>query len=144
VNRLLVTGSREYADASEVARVLDRILYQWGELTLVHGGAMGADQLADWWGQRRANRGVTVEVEVWKANWAVCEGPRCTAVHRKTNRAGQQFCPEAGVRRNALMVGSGIDFAVAFSLGTPGTAHCIREIKRSGIPGVRYPEGQPL
>lgn len=142
MKRLLVTGSRSWEDTAAVARVLDGILTNWGALTVVHGGARGADQLAAAWAAQRAPR---VAAEWWDPEWAVCSGPECTPLHRKVNSRGQEFCPTAGLRRNTAMCHSRIDFAVAFRLGTSsGTAHCIREILRVGIPGTLYPGGTPL
>lgn len=142
MNRLLVTGSRAWTDTATVVQVLDGILDNWGTVTLVHGGARGADRLAAAWAAQRAPR---VAAEWWDPDWSTCSGPECTPRHRKVNSGGQEFCPTAGNRRNTAMCQSRIDFAVAFHLGSSsGTAHCIREIRRLGIPGVRYPEGVVL
>lgn len=142
MKRLLVTGSRSWEDTAAVVRVLDGILTNWGALTVVHGGARGADQIAAAWAARRAP---WVAAECWDPDWAVCGGPECTPQHRKVNSGGQEFCPTAGLRRNTAMCQSRIDFAVAFHMGaSAGTAHCVRQIHRAGIPGVLYPEGMPL
>lgn len=116
MSRILVTGGRDYARRDVVAAALQAAQQQWdddGQLTVVHGAALGADtiaqQLADEWGWA---------TEAWPADW------------KRHGRA-------AGHRRNAAMVATGPDICLAFL--TPGSANkgtrgCGGLARAAGIP----------
>lgn len=107
--RVLVTGSRSWKrdTLTTDGRTLDNILDEaavdaahkgYAGLLLVHGGARGADLIADGWYRNRAHRGWPVDVErhpVSGADWAT-----------RGNRAGYE--------RNAAMVEAGADICLAF------------------------------
>lgn len=108
--RVLVTGSRDWPDPETVFEALDIVdaARLGGEpATLVHGGATGADRIADGWARAH---GWTVEVH--PADWAT---------HKKA----------AGYVRNAQMVQAGADICLAFikdeSRGATMTARLARE-----------------
>jgi hypothetical protein len=115
--RVLVTGSRHWADAGAVEAAL---VAAWHEalqagfdgIVVVHGGCpTGADRLAWEWASR-----VDVPVEVWLADWAA---------HGRA----------AGPRRNAAMVASRPHVVVAFPLGVSrGTRDCIDRAAAAGLP----------
>ena len=55
--RILVTGSREWADTQAILLELRAVAEGESDVTLVHGGARGADQIAARWAE---NLGWTV------------------------------------------------------------------------------------
>lgn len=119
--RILVTGSRTWADADAIAAGLDDAVHFWGPgpVTLVSGACpRGADRLAE---QHAKMRGWTVERH--PANWDL---------HRKA----------AGFIRNQAMADLGATALVAFSIGnSPGTRDMIRRAEKAGIPTVVH-EGE--
>jgi hypothetical protein len=85
----------------------------WPEVTLVHGGARGADSQAG-----QIGREVGLEVEVFEAEW---------------DRYGRS----AGFKRNQAMLDSGVDLVWAF-VDKPledsrGTAHMVRIAREAGV-----------
>jgi hypothetical protein len=61
---VLVSGGRTFDDYATVQRVLDEVI-GWaptGHLTIVNGGAIGADQLSTRWAQERGETWVEVPV----------------------------------------------------------------------------------
>lgn len=112
--RLLVTGSRTWHDEDMIR---DALLAQWAawgkpkNAVLVVGGADGADEIAS---QLWSRAGFPVETHA--ADW---------------DNHGRR----AGMVRNAEMVATGVDCAVAFQYGdTPGTRQCVDLIQRAGVP----------
>ena len=115
--RILVTGSRDWADAASVFRALDQTAAEasYREITIVHGGARGADGFAHIWAIRN---GFTVERH--PANW------------RMSGKA-------AGFLRNQHMINLGADVCLAFPLGVSrGTRDCMRRAEAAGIPIRNY------
>lgn len=119
--RVLVTGSRNWTDRKAIEDELDYLYYDFPfrHLTVVHGGARGADTIAAEWA---AARGSHVTAERHPAEW---------------ERHGKS----AGHRRNAEMVALGADICLAFPIGeSRGTRGCIEMAKKAGIP-VKVIEG---
>lgn len=101
--RILVTGSRDWADPDAVAAATAEAAAGWPPqtVTVVHGGCpTGADAHAD-----AAARAAGHQPEDHPADWS-------------TGRS-------AGPRRNAAMVATGIDVCLAF-IGPCRRAHCTR------------------
>lgn len=130
--RILVTGSRSWDDSQLLA---DTLLDTWHDATqlgydsivVIHGGADGADTLADLWA-----RGNGLEVETHPADWDHC-GPDCPPGHRKTSSRGE-YCPTAGPRRNQRMVAAGADLVLAFPKGrAAGTRDCMRRAQQASL-----------
>ncbi len=112
--RLLVTGSRDWVRGDLVGGVISRL--PPGSI-VVHGGASGADSMAEYVVQRFMKdepvRALTTEVH--RANWS----------------AGKK----AGPLRNSQMVARGADACVAFPLQhSKGTWDCARKALAAGIP----------
>jgi hypothetical protein len=112
--RLLITGDRAWTDESTIAAALED--YDPSDWVVIHGGARGADSLA---GRIAAQRGHMV-IRV-PALWNV-------------------WGNAAGIVRNNVMLDLGPDVVLAFHddlARSRGTAHCVREAQRRGIP-VRH------
>lgn len=116
---LIVCGGRDYDDAACVRRVLNGLAADRGSLPLVlrHGGATGADTLADFWASAR---GVT------------------RAAYPANFYPNGRLDRSAGPRRNAAMLAAGADLVVAFPGGS-GTADMIRRAKAKGVPVIEVP-----
>lgn len=112
VTRILVCGGRTYEDKELVFAVLDELKQRhpsWN--LLIHGGAKGADSLADKWA--RTTNGVQL-IDIYRPQWEL-------------------YGRNAGPRRNELMLRDGCpDLVVAFP-GGRGTAHMVRVAKEAGV-----------
>lgn len=118
--RILVCGGRDYEDYDKVRRTLyglfppavEHDMKTWlppEGTVIIHGGARGADSLADTWAVVN-----WVPVEEYKADW------------KNEGRA-------AGILRNERMLEKGKpDLVVAFP-GGRGTAHMVKIAKAAGI-----------
>lgn len=107
--RVLVGGGRDYADRKKVFDTLDSIRKELGTITIIHGGASGADALALAWAMARGFDSLQ-----FKADW---------------NKHGRA----AGPIRNQQMLDEGHpDLVIAFPGGC-GTADMVRRARASGI-----------
>lgn len=115
VDRILITGSRDWSDVDLLRRVVARMLAVSGpDAVLVHGGCRGVDvDVAALWcaaGRRE---------EVHPAEWGV---------HGRA----------AGPIRNQLMVDLGADMCVALIRdGSRGASHCADAAEQAGIETYR-------
>ena len=114
--RVLVCGGRDYSDRERVWRTLDELLIPDDDMlpvganTLIHGGARGADLLADAWAV--AN---WVDIDMYPADW-------------------KAYGKAAGAIRNQQMLDRGSpDLVVAFP-GGRGTADMVRRARKAGVP----------
>lgn len=108
--RVLVCGGRDYSDWPAVSATLDGVDEESGGIAVVlHGGATGADQLADDWAKQR---GVT---------------------HVRYPAQWDKHGLAAGPIRNARMLTEGKpDLVVAFP-GGRGTRDMVAKAKAAGI-----------
>lgn len=113
--RVLVTGSRTWTDADEIAWALLQVYEEFGPFTLVSGACpQGADRIAEQIVEDWNLSGM--EIERHPADWG---------------RHGKR----AGFVRNQEMCDSGIDFCLAFiHAGSKGASHTARIAKQNGIP----------
>ncbi|MEU7240256.1 DUF2493 domain-containing protein [Streptomyces sparsogenes] len=133
--RVLVTGSRTWTDTDTIHNALvaawtDAVEADYDGITVIHGGAAGADTIADQWA--RAHRSDGVQVKKYDADW---EGPctdTCPPNHRKARRDGTEYCPFAGHRRNQQMVDTAPVVLAFQRAGSTGTADCIRRAEKAG------------
>lgn len=132
--RILVTGSRDWVDKGAIFTALVEAAKQNPDITLVHGGARGADEIAARWAQ---HFGWTVEEH--PANWEDC-GDNCGPEHyRYSYSRPEGYCPRSGYKRNALMVKLGADVCLAFIRnGSNGSGMTARMAEKAGIPTHRY------
>lgn len=142
--RLLVTGSRVWADKALLWRVLDAIHAQHPDMVVVHGECYppeedGArpDKSADWLAHLWClDRGVPDEPH--PADWDAPCRPTCKHGYA-IRRDRTPYCPAVGNYRNQDMVDLGADFCAGFQVGASrGTADCMRRARRAGIPTRRW------
>lgn|ERR1017187_7417848 len=118
--RVLVTGSREWADHNRLWTALNQYPMP---MVVVHGACpSGADAMAGGWARRAAS----------SYGWPVTEEPHKADWHT--------YGKAAGFRRNAEMVALGAHVCLAFywkGAGNKGTDHCARLAERAGILVVR-------
>jgi len=108
--RILITGGRTYQNKEKVFRILNEYKEadHIGLITIIHGGAAGADSLANEWGKEN-----NMPIEVYKAEWDL-------------------YGKAAGPIRNKLMASKNIDFAIAFP-GGKGTRNMISICSKNNI-----------
>lgn len=116
--KVLVCGGRDYSDREVVYAHLDGLLAKVVEagdrLTVIHGHARGADELADDWAREKIASYVRVSIHGFRADWT------------KHGRA-------AGPIRNQRMLDEGKpDLVVAFP-GGKGTADMVRRAREAGV-----------
>lgn len=110
--RILVCGGRNYDKVKIVNACLDTFKQKWGNITIIQGGARGADRLACAWAKRN-----NVPCEQFDAEWS------------KNGRA-------AGPIRNQQMIDEGKpDLFVAFP-GGAGTADMVARLRKANISGT--------
>lgn len=110
--KILVCGSRDFADLSGVSLAIDaRIARLAGQVHVIHGAARGVDMIAAESASRYGH-----EVQAFPADWKT-HGNR------------------AGLVRNLAMLDEKPDLVIAFWNGkSTGTAHTITNAKKRGIP----------
>lgn len=107
--RVLVCGGRDFTDVFLLADKLAKLHGERPISTIIHGGARGADSLAETWAAYN-----DIDVEMYPADW------------KKHGRS-------AGPLRNAQMLLEGKpDLVVAFP-GGRGTADMVSRAKAAGV-----------
>lgn len=107
--RVLVCGGRNYGDREAVFGALQDLAERHGWLTIIEGGATGADALAREWATLCRHGLVTI-----RADW-------------------QRHGTAAGPIRNQLMIDGGKpDLVIAFP-GGRGTADMVKRAKDAGL-----------
>ena len=139
---VLGLGSRTWTDRDLIDDVLTETWHDARQdgycgIEVMEGTAPGADEMCGAWAKARFDQGVGhLPIE---ADW---EGPcatTCRSGHRRTRRDGTEFCPNAGPRRNQVMVDHQPLIALAFQVGeSAGTADCLRRLAAAGIPTRRW------
>jgi predicted Rossmann-fold nucleotide-binding protein len=107
--RVIVCGGRHYTDREKVFEELDALAEKHGWLTIIEGGAPGADYLGKCWAQERYHGSVTFVAD-WRKN-PVSAGP---------------------IRNEKMMREGKPDLVLAFP-GQKGTADCLRQAKKYGV-----------
>lgn len=136
VRRVLVTGSRDWADEDAVhTALLDQLLCHTPRdkiMVVVHGHASsGADAIAHAWAAEHPSCGVIPEAH--PADWPADCGSDCHH-HRRRRYDGSTYCPRQGHLRNQKMVDLGAHVCLAFPQGkSSGTRDCMRRAKAAGI-----------
>jgi hypothetical protein len=110
--RVLVCGSRSWEDLEAIKARLDQLPAEG--VTLIHGGAIGADRLAAAYAERQG-----WDTEEYRPIW----------------RPDGRYNPKAGFERNSLMLDQEPDLVIAFQLnGSGGTQDTIDKARSRGIP----------
>lgn len=108
--RLIICGGRSYQNRSELYRALDAVHAKRGIALVIHGGAAGADSLAEAWAFDRG-----VPARSYPANWG-------------------RYGKGAGPIRNGEMIRiEKPDGVIAFP-GHSGTKNMIDQARGAGIP----------
>lgn len=63
--RLIIAGSRDFRDKAKLFRIVDMYLMEFGEVTIISGGARGADRL----GERYSKARGLGNPDVFMADW---------------------------------------------------------------------------
>jgi hypothetical protein len=113
--RLIVCGGRDYADHLHVWATLDRLHAERTIVTIIEGGATGADHMAGQWADQHH-----VEHRTVAADW-------------------KQHGRRAGPLRNGEMLKLNPDGVVAFP-GGPGTGDMIHQARAARVPVWEVPE----
>lgn len=108
--RLLVCGGRDYRDRDRVYAALDKVRAKYPDIQLLHGGADGADSLAEDWADVSG-----VGQTVFLAQWDL-------------------YGKRAGPMRNQRMLEEGRPDAVVAFPGGSGTADMVSRAERAGLP----------
>lgn len=133
---VIVCGARDWKKDGMVRSFLSGLLVEFQDITLIEGGAKGADAVAKAWAQRNPVIHMSMPA-AWKEHhpeW--CYGDWCKARH---------YCVAAGPRRNQqmldlllecdsdrLVVGFKTGFDFTFTKG--GTEDMIGRAERAGVP----------
>ena len=110
---VLFCGSRDCTEASHGQMIRGDIFGLTRGSIVLHGGARGADMLADFWGRRQAYERELHVVRV-DALW-------------------KSYGNSAGPRRNRAMLMLRPTFAFAYPTGGPGTADMLELLREHGI-----------
>lgn len=124
---VVVTGGRDYEDAATVEETLDTLHAANPIATLYHGGARGADRLANVWAHRRGVHAVRFAAD-WMRHGKAAGPLRNAAMLRDAHAWAKE-------RRRLVLL-------VAFP-GGRGTADCTRQAQALGIT-VSHVAHQPL
>lgn len=114
--RILITGSREWTDREKIRlAILTAVKDCKGGITIIHGGARGADKLST-----SVALEIGAKVEEFIPDW---------------NTHGKA----AAILRNQDMVDSKPDVCLAFPIGeSRGTRDCMRRAQAAGIPTFNH------
>lgn len=146
--RILVSGSRHWDDYKTTQIILAGFDARYPELTIIEGGAPGADQMAQMYVRSNARPGL--HLQTYAAQWNVHDREGETPV-KCWCPPGQRVCKPAGHRRNQLMIDDGRP-AVLLSfkdgldpkLVSGGSEDMIKRAKAAGLHIIHIDHGVPL
>jgi hypothetical protein len=122
MTRIAIVGSREFADRALVRRVIHRLMEKHGpeHLTIVSGGARGADTLAE-----DLARAYKLDCLVFPADW-------------------ETYGKRAGFHRNAVIVDNADEVIALYADGplSAGTSHTVKLALAAGLRVHIYHEGR--
>ena len=108
--RVVVAGSRSFADFGLMCSRLDVLLSQRSEVVIISGAARGADALGERYAELRG-----LPVERFPADWA-------------------RYGRAAGYRRNEVMAAVADAVVVFWDGRSPGTGHMVDIAQSRGLP----------
>lgn len=125
--RVLICGGRNFKDASAIAAPLDELLKEHRWLTIIEGGALGADRFAQQWAIKNKT-----DLYTFHARWGAITRDGAV-VKRHATGDGKEYDAAAGGARNQRMIDAGRpDLVLAFA-GGKGTADMVRRARAAGI-----------
>jgi hypothetical protein len=127
--RIIVCGGRTYDNRDLVWRTLDDYQRRCGPITIIQGGATGADALAKEWCYRQPN----ITLISVPANW---EDPAHRGAVIRTRTDGSKYDAKHAIPRYAEMLDEKPDLVLAFP-GNKGTHDMLRraeDAKKKGAP----------
>lgn len=125
--RVLICGGRNFKDASAIEAPLDELLKEHCWLTIIEGGALGADRIAQRWAIKNKT-----DLYTFHARWGDVTRDGAV-VKRHTAGDGKECDAAAGGARNQRMIDAGKpDLVLAFA-GGKGTADMVRRARAAGI-----------
>ena len=148
---VLVTGSRSWPHIDRIHTALEECLDSVdrlgnGTLTIMHGGAKGADTMAGNWAKQANQDKLAVDWPIVRqARWKQpCrDDPRCKPGHRRMWADGSS-CPMAGYYRNEEMVREALQvrrpvLVLAFiHQKSNGTTHCADFARTNGLDVIPF------
>lgn len=131
MNVLVVFGGRNFGrvpgDIPFLFSMLDGLRETIGPFTLIHGGADGADKLAQSWAESRG-----VPSREFKADWNNLDGVPASKIRQHRN--GVKYNVAAGFERNQRMIDEGKPTHGAAFRGGNGTIDMFARCMRVDIP----------
>lgn len=131
--KLVIAGDREFNDYGVFTEKLENVIKKnnWEVSEVVHGGARGADALADKWADDN-----NIPKTIKKAEWENLKQKNAIIKERKNpwTKKMEKYNSMAGFFRNEQMACYG-DVLVAFQLSgpTPGTKDMIERARKHGL-----------
>lgn len=125
--RVLVCGGRDYSGKDFLFKTLDDLHAETPIALVIHGDALGADRLAQWWAVSRG-----VREQAFPAKWNDVKGLHPSTLKR--TRGGKLYNPLAGFLRNEEMLRACPTHAFAFPGGN-GTNDMCKRILRAVAAG---------
>lgn len=113
MKKILVCGGRSFFDYKKICQILDQFISE--EVIIIHGGASGADALANIWAITNNK-----EIREYKANW-------------------DKYGKAAGPIRNSKMLEENPNIVIAFP-GGRGTADMVFKSKQLNIKVIEVKE----
>jgi hypothetical protein len=106
---IVVTGGRDYRNRPYLFGMLDAHTHHFNPIRVAHGGATGADALANEWAESRGH-----EIVVYHAEW---------------DKYGRRAGP---IRNKKMLEAEQPDYVIAFQ-GGRGTSDCVSQARRLGL-----------
>jgi len=127
VERVVVTGGRDFDDRVFIYSALNEVLDELGFSYLIEGDAPGLDKIAGLWARQTLGAAGNIKVP---ADWSNIE---TTGAVVKTRKDGTAYNALAGHQRNQQMLEEERpDFALVFP-GNAGTRDMLGRIEKAGI-----------
>lgn len=109
--KIIIAGSRGFADYALLKKKVDEYLTDYTDITIISGGAHGADKLGEHYAKEHG-----FDLEIYPAEW-------------------EKYGKSAGYKRNELMAEKA-DVLIAFwDKQSRGTKHMIDLAKAKGLKG---------
>ena len=108
--KVIIAGGRDFDDYTRLCRVMDHVLRNKSEITIISGGSRGADTLGEKYARERGDNLIII-----KANWT-------------------KYGKSAGYIRNKEMLSLADGVVCFWDKKSKGTGHMINITNKSGKP----------